>query len=104
MSRFAWIVALFAAFAPIDRAQAETAVEKEKVTFASIKSGGSFASVSETWSPLTVTVQVVSYGSADVGVRETLAAGPPLCVNDWENVAGQSMENAAGLAVTLSLK
>ena len=28
MSRFAWIVVLFAAFAPIDHAQAETAVEK----------------------------------------------------------------------------
>ena len=28
MSRFAWIVALFAAFAPVDRAQAETVVEK----------------------------------------------------------------------------
>jgi endoglucanase len=28
MSRFAWILALFAAFAPIDRALAETAVEK----------------------------------------------------------------------------
>jgi len=28
MSRFAWIVALFAAFTPVDRAQAETVVEK----------------------------------------------------------------------------
>jgi hypothetical protein len=76
----------------------------EKVVFDVSPSGGSFASVSEIWSAVTETAHVVAYGSGVEGVSVYVVAGPELWPNDCEAPAGHSIENAAGLAVTLSLK
>ena len=60
----------------------------EKLTFDVIPSGGSFVSVSEIWFAVTVTVQVVLYGSGDEGVSVKVVAGEALCPNDCGAPAG----------------
>ena len=64
------------------------AVVNEKFAFEVSPSGGSFRSVSEIWSAVTETVQVVLYGSDDEGVSVKPVAGDALCPNDCGTPAG----------------
>src|SRR5687767_6214899 len=68
-------------------------------------SGGSFASVSEIWFAITVTVQSVPAGSGDVGVSVKLDDGEALSVNACTLPgAGHSIVNELVVAATDSLK
>jgi hypothetical protein len=52
------------------------AVANEKLAFEISPSGGSVVSMSEIWSAMTETVQVVPYGSAKEGVSVKLTSSP----------------------------
>src|SRR4051812_6772056 len=80
------------------------AVVNEKVTSASMESGGSLTSVSVIAAAATVTLQVDPDGSGAAGVSVNVLAGEALCVKACGEPAGHSMANASDAAVTLSLK
>ena len=61
-------------------------------------------SVSEIWLAVTVTVQVVLYGSGEAGVSVNVLAGEALCANVCGAPPGTASANAPAVAVTLSLK